>query len=186
MKVEQSLGGAKRSKWRFWIPTIAAATAALVVLILAGFWMRYSRGEQAVGELADLHVATLASVNPVDVVSTDRHTVKPWFQGKLPFSFNLPDLQDSQFKLLGGKLTYFQQNAGAQLIFADERHEISVFIFQKSAELGGLNSGIYLRNRLALDSETWTEGGLWYFAVGDANATDIRALSELLKKAARS
>ena len=48
--------------------------------------------EHTLSEVADLHVATLASASPVDVVSTDRHTVKPWFQGRIPFTFNLPEL----------------------------------------------------------------------------------------------
>ena len=58
--------------------------------------------EQVVSEIADLHVTALASASPVEVISTDRHTVKPWFQGKIPFSFNLPELQNTEFSLLAG------------------------------------------------------------------------------------
>jgi anti-sigma factor RsiW len=148
-------------------------------------WLQHTRGEQALSELADLHVSTLASTNPVDVISTDRHTVKPWFQGKLPFSFNLPELQNSRFKLIGGRLTYFQQSPGAQLLFEVHKHQISVFIFQNRSELSGLSSGSSLRRKLAFSSETWTEGDLRYFVVGDAGPSDIRDLSELLKSAAR-
>ena len=68
-------------------------------------------------ELADLHVATLASSNPVDVVSTDRHTVKPWFAGKIPFTFNLPELQDSPFVLVGGRVSYLTNRRGRSLFF---------------------------------------------------------------------
>ena len=56
--------------------------------------------------IADLHVETLASSSPVDVISTDRQMVKPWFQGKIPFAFNLPELQNSEFSLLAGRMTY--------------------------------------------------------------------------------
>ena len=84
-----------------------------------------------VSELADLHVATLASANPVDVVSTDRHTVKPWFAGRIPFTFNLPELQDSPFTLVGGKVSYLNQSPGAELIYRVRQHQISVFIFQE-------------------------------------------------------
>jgi hypothetical protein len=52
----------------------------------------------------------------VDVISTDRHTVKPWFQGRLPFAFNLPDLQNSELSLRGGRMTYLEQTSGAHLI----------------------------------------------------------------------
>jgi len=68
-------------------------------------------------EIADLHVSTLASSSPVDVISTDRHTVKPWFQGKIPFAFNLPELQNSEFTLIGGRMTYLDQTPGAHLIY---------------------------------------------------------------------
>jgi len=89
-----------------WIPKLAAAAAlvVIVVLLLRG-WSSY-RQQQAFAELADLHVATLASSTPVDVVSTDRHTVKPWFAGKIPFTFNLPELGGTPFTLEGGRLSY--------------------------------------------------------------------------------
>ncbi|MGA3039518.1 MAG: zf-HC2 domain-containing protein [Bryobacteraceae bacterium] len=187
LKIENSIGQANASRWKWrWTPAFAAAAALVLVLISAGVWLQRARGEQALGELADLHVATLASANPVDVVSTDRHTVKPWFQGKLPFSFILPELQNSPFKLIGGRVAYFQQNPGAQLLFEFGKHRISVFIFQNRAELGRLDSVSALRSKLSFNSETWVQGGLRYFIVGDANAADVHRLGELLKSAARS
>ena len=76
--------GASRWLW-------PAAVAALAVMLLAVAWNRESTlGNQAFREVADLHVSDMASTNPYDVVSSDRHTVKPWFQGKIPFAFNLP------------------------------------------------------------------------------------------------
>ena len=186
-KIRQSIGAAKRPWWaERWVPILAAATALMLILVPATVWLQYSRSEQALNELADLHVSTLASTNPIDVVSSDRHTVKPWFQGKLPFTFNLPELQDSPFKLVGGRLTYFQQNPGAHLLFEVRRHQISVFIFQNRSELGPLKSAFGPGRTLAFNSETWTEGGLRYFIVGDAGPSDIHQLSELLKSAARS
>ena len=78
--------------WR-WLPALVTVTAMLVV---GTFFLTQNRQpsheQQILSELADLHVATLASANPVDVVSTDRHTVKPWFEGKIPFTFNVPEL----------------------------------------------------------------------------------------------
>ena len=87
--------------------------------------------DQVFSEIADLHVATLASSSPVDVISTDRHTVKPWFQGKIPFAFDLPELQNSEFSLLGGRMTYLDQTPGAHLIYDVRKHHISVFVFQE-------------------------------------------------------
>jgi anti-sigma factor RsiW len=187
LKVEQSVGASQRPWWTMrWVPALAAAAALVFLLIPAAIWLQRAHGEQTLGELADLHVAALASANPVDVVSTDRHTVKPWFQGKLPFSFKLPEMQNSPFQLMGGRLAYFQQSPGAQLLFEIRKHRISVFIFQNRAELSRLNSESSLRRKLAFSSETWTEGGLRYFVVGDASPGDIHELSELLQSAARS
>ena len=108
---------------------------AMLVLILSAAVNWYvgrenSRRQQVYSELADLHVAALASATPVDVISTDRHTVKPWFEGKIPFTFNLPELQGSGFTLLGGRVTYLAQTPGAHLIYQVRKHEVSAFIFQ--------------------------------------------------------
>ena len=186
LKVAHSIDAAKRPQWAWrWAPVLAAAAVLVLILIPGAVWLQHSRSEQALGELADLHVSTLASANPVDVVSSDRHTVKPWFQGKLPFSFNLPELQTTPFKLIGGRITYFQQSPGAQLLFETGKHQISVFIFQNRAELNTLNSGSSLSKKLAFNTETWVDGGLWYFVVGDASTSDVHDLSELLKNANR-
>jgi len=179
LKIEQSIRP-KKSLW-WGIPAFATAAALVLILISGVIWMQRARSEQGLAELADLHVSALASPNPVDVVSSDRHTVKPWFQGKLPFSFNLPELQNTPFTLIGGRLAYFQQSPGAHLLFEIRKHQISVFIFQNRGEASQLSRG-----KPAFSSETWTEGGLRYYIIGDAAASDIHALSELLKNAARS
>ena len=142
--------------------------------------------QQAFSEIADLHVATLASTNPVDVLSTDRHTVKPWFQGKIPFTFNLPELQNSEFTLLGGRLTYLGQAPGAHLIYQVRKHQISVFIFQERDMKGGLGSDPEVRRRRSFEVETWGQDSLRYFVIGDANVGDIRELASRLKAAGSS
>jgi len=159
------------------------ATAA-ALLLGAALLLNSNRGPgheaQLIGELADLHVATLASSNPVDVVSTDRHTVKPWFAGKIPFTFNLPELQDSPFSLVGGRVSYLGQSPGAELIYRVRQHQISVFVFQDRgfAEAPGKTKTV-----LSFEVRSWTHNGLSYFVIGDANAQDLDKLSELLKSA---
>jgi len=78
-----------------------------------------------------------------------------------------------------------EQSPGAQLLFEVGKHQISVFIFQNRAELSRLNSGSSLSRKLAFNTETWAEGGLWYFVLGDASLSDVHDLSELLRSAAR-
>ena len=159
----------------------AAAVAAVLVLSAIGFFRQHAQREQALSELADLHVSTLASANPVDVVSTDRHTVKPWFAGKLPFTFNLPELENTRFKLAGGRMAYFHQSPGAQLIFDVRKHQISAFIFEDTPATRGVSAGSATANKLAFNIQTWSQNGLRYYLVSDASPDDLRELSELLK-----
>lgn len=163
------------------------ATASVLIFAVAAFSVAQFEREQArvaevYGEVADSHVETLASSSPVDVVSTDRHTVKPWFQGKIPFAFDLPELENTGFSLLGGRMTYLEQAPGAHLIYQVRKHEISVLIFQESALHGGLGDGAAER-KLSFNVETWSQGGLRYFVIGDVSATDIEALGRLFKAA---
>jgi len=85
-----------------------------------------------VTEVFDQHVATLAGNQPLQVISTDRHTVKPWFQGKIPFSFNLPQGLPSDTTLDGANLTYLGNQPVAQLLYSIGKHRVSVFLRQKS------------------------------------------------------
>jgi anti-sigma factor RsiW len=84
-----------------------------------------------VTEVFDQHVATLAGSLPPEVVSTDRHTVKPWFQGKLPFSFNLPEGLPRDTALDGANLTYLHNQPVAQLLYSIGKHRVSVFLLEK-------------------------------------------------------
>jgi len=164
------------------------APAMIAVLVGAGLTVTYVgrqrvHQEQVYSELADVHVATLASSSPVDVVSSDRHTVKPWFQGKLPFTFDLPELQNSEFSLLGGRITYLGQTPGAHLIYVVRKHKISVFIFQEGSVRGRWDEGSPVTKELSFNMETWNQGSLRYCILGDAAAADINNLAEILKRA---
>jgi len=179
-----ALRGAKPRREIGWQWSVLAVPAALVLIVsIAGslhLARENARRQRAYSELADLHVAALASATPVDVLSSDRHTVKPWFQGKIPFAFDLPDLQGSEFTLLGGRVAYFAQTPGAHLIYQMRKHEISVFIFPDyGAETTGLPSGA--AHALSFNLESWTQDGLRYVVVGDVNPVDIEALGKLLR-----
>jgi anti-sigma factor RsiW len=169
-----------------WLPWLAAAALALLLAAVSiPMFTRHAARDQAIAELLDLHVATMASANPVDVVSTDRHTVKPWFQGKLPFTFNLPELQDSPYKLLGGKLIYFKHNAGAQLLFELRKHQLSVFIVQDQQGVMPLGAAVTASSDKGFSVETWTHAGLRYVVISDTSPTDVHSLGDLLRFAAK-
>ena len=167
--------------------TLAAATAVVLVVgwLAASYMVSRSGRDQIYSEIADLHVATLASSSPVDVVSTDRHTVKPWFQGRIPFAFNLPELQNTEFSLLGGRMAYLDQTPGAHLIYDIGKHHISVLVFQeRSMKLSASwGENVLSPKNSPFNMETWSQSGLRYFVIGDANATDVDNLAKLFKAA---
>jgi anti-sigma factor RsiW len=118
------------------------ATAAAILLVIFSGLILMQQGRRRtelaalayqaqVSEVSDLHIATLAAALGPQVVSSDRHTVKPWFQGKLPFSFNLPDNLPGDTKLDGANLTYLHNQPVAQLLYTIGRHRVSVFLSEK-------------------------------------------------------
>jgi anti-sigma factor RsiW len=184
-KLQKAVAPQRRWNWNFgW----KLATAALALVLFAGAVATYAgreslRRQQFYTELADLHVATIGSANPVDVISSDRHTVKPWFQGKIPFTFNLPELQNTDFALLGGRVAYVGQQSGAHLIYQIRKHEISVFILPDASRDALFRDDSRVERRQTFSVEDWTQGGLRYVLFGDASAEDIQRLSTLLRAA---
>jgi anti-sigma factor RsiW len=184
-RVQQSIAPKpKRSHCLGWM--FAASMAIILVggALTSTYVGTRSGRDQVFSEIADLHVATMASSSLVDVVSTDQHTVKPWFQGKIPFAFNLPDLKNSEFSLLGGRMTYLDQMPGAHLIYDVRKHHISIFVFQERSLRAKLDGNSLSPRNLSFNVETWSQGGLRYFVIGDANAADINNLAKLFKTAA--
>ena len=183
-RMQQNMAPKPRRSLRLeWMLASAAAVLLVVGALTSTYLGNRSGRDQVFSEIADLHVATLASSSPVDVISTDRHTVKPWFQGRIPFAFNLPELQNSDFSLLGGRMTYLEQTPGAHLIYDVRKHHISVFVFQERSLPARLIDSSFKPAKLSFNMETWSKGGLRYFVIGDASAADIDRLAKLFKAA---
>jgi anti-sigma factor RsiW len=183
-RIQQSIASKPRRSLRLGWIFAAAMVAVLMVGALTSTYVGTRSRDRVFSEIADLHVATLASSSPVDVISTDRHTVKPWFQGKIPFAFDLPELQSSEFSLLGGRMTYLDQTPGAHLIYDCRKHHISVFVFQERSFRAKLDENSLSSKKLSFNMETWSQGGLRYFVIGDASAEDIDSLAKLFRTAA--
>lgn len=185
LAIQKAIGTEKRSPRRFFLPRFVLAYAAVALVVVAiGFLLYRVQQPPVLAEIADLHAATLASANPIDVASSDRHTVKPWFAGKLPFTFNLPDFESTPYRLVGGRVTYLEQTRGAQLLFAYRQHQISAFIFLDRGELKSLESNFTERRELQFSIVTWSEAGLRYVVIGDTGYNEVRPLAELLRVAA--
>ena len=126
---------------RPWIAFSGWAVAALLCAAI-GVWFvqRQDTAQTAVSlvqqaslatEISDQHVAMLAANQPLQVLSSDRHTVKPWFQGKIPFAFNLPEQLPPGMTLLGADLAYLHNQPVAQLVYGVGQHRVSVFVCAK-------------------------------------------------------
>ena len=150
----------RRPRWPY--AALAAAAAALVIVLAI---------PRRNTELADLHTTILASANPVDVISTDRHTVKPWFEGKLPFSFPIPELGATPFRLAGGRVVYVHEEPVAYLMVMKGAHKISLFV----------GRDVPAPRLDAFESLAWSKGGLRYVAVGDVARADLEALRDAFR-----
>lgn len=160
---------------------VGLAAALLLAVSLMG-WRQIHQTHSLSAELLDQHLSTLSSGATPQVISTDRHTVKPWFQGRLPFSFNLPDAQalPPDTTLKGANLTYLKGQPAALLLFTIHKHQVSVFLTQRSGgpsliALPGARSGF------TLDSATTHD--LQIIAVSDVNPAELDALVAVLAKA---
>jgi anti-sigma factor RsiW len=160
--------------------TWAALAATLVLAVSLLDWRQTRQGNTLSMELLDQHLAALSSGASPEVVSTDRHTVKPWFQGKLPFSFNLPDVLPADTTLKGGDLAYLSRQPAALLLFTIHKHEVSVFLIQRSSRpmvtvLPGTQSGFAMHQAITHD--------LRIIAVSDVNPADLDLLVSALVEA---
>jgi anti-sigma factor RsiW len=160
---------------------------AAALLLAASFvgWQQIHQTNSLSAELLDQHLGTLSSGATPQVISTDRHTVKPWFQGRLPFSFNLPDVQalPPDTTLKGANLTYLRGQPAALLLFTIHKHQVSVFVTQRS---GGPNLATLPGIRSGFSIDTASTRDLQIVAVSDVNAADLDALVAVLAKAQSS
>jgi anti-sigma factor RsiW len=152
----------RRANW--WM--VAAAAVALLILG-EGFLMTSRRS--ATRELVDLHTTIVGSANPIDVLSTDRHTVKPWFEGKVPFAVNVPELAGTPFHLAGGRVVYWRGNPGAYMLITKGAHRVSLFVFDAGVvpPTGSIDS---------MTIVSWRANGLEYIAVGDLPRPEMELL----------
>ena len=162
----------------------ALAAAILLAISLLG-WRQFHQTNALAAELLDQHLATLSSAATPQVISTDRHTVKPWFQGRLPFSFNLPDATalPPDTTLKGADLIYLNGQPVALLLFTIHKHEVSVFLTQRSTSptLVTLRSG-----RAGFNLHTAATPDLRIVAVSDVNPADLDNLIAALVNAQAS
>ena len=166
-----------------WQPYAMAASLALVALVSwnAALWHeRSSVDASALDEAVDAHVRSLATPGRLtDVVSSDQHTVKPWFIGKVDLAPPVADFASAGFPLAGGRLEYLEGRPAAALVYRHNAHVVNVFI---SSMREARESAPVVSTRKGYAVARWTNGGLAFEAVGDISTTDMGVLVELLRK----
>jgi len=157
-----------------------AAAAVLVVSVAGAISLVRSaatRGNAIVGDVVDAHVRSLMAEHLFDVRSTDQHTVKPWFLGKLDFSPPVVDLASIGFPLVGGRLEYVSGRPVAAIVYQRQKHTINVLVWPVSDETIGLKEqalrGFHVRH--------WARNGMSFWAVSDLNDTELTQFARALQ-----
>jgi anti-sigma factor RsiW len=153
-------------QWIF-VPSLAALAASLF-LVIAPIHDRAPLEDEIVAS----HVRSLLVNHLTDVATSDQHTVKPWFNGKIDFSPPVVDLAGAGFPLAGGRLDYIGGRVVAALVYKRQAHLINLFVWPASP------AGTTTTSRDGYNMENWSEGGLTFWAVSDVSAGDINKFRE--------
>jgi anti-sigma factor RsiW len=161
----------------------AGAVAVLALFSLSGWQLTArlrapSSDRRITTEVFSSHLRSLEANHLMDVVSTDQHTVKPWFDAKLDFSPPVEDLASDGFPLVGGRLDYLEGREVAALIYQRREHFINVFVWPNPT---GSNSTQPIESRQGYNIVGWSRGGFQCWAVSDIGRSDLAEFVRLLE-----
>jgi anti-sigma factor RsiW len=167
----------RRVPWR-----LLAVAACLALAVPAAWWgvarLAPSSGEERLARAVLVgHLRSLMEQHLLDVPSSDRHTVKPWFRGKLDVAPPVPDLAGHDFILVGGRLDYLDDRPVAAVVYRKRKHIINLFAWPAAAADGGP----VLTQWRGYQLVHWCSGGTTCWAVSDLNATELREFAELVR-----
>ena len=170
----------KPMPWRISWPWMSLAASAVLVALVAwrfgSVTSRPSPEDLLAQEVLASHVRSLMANHLTDVPSSDQHTVKPWFDGKVDFSPPVKDLSGDGFPLLGGRLDYLEDRPVAALVYQRRKHFINLFIWP-SAEHSRKKSMM----RQGYNLFHWMQSGMTYWAVSDLNWTELQQFVQLFQ-----
>jgi anti-sigma factor RsiW len=153
-----------------------AGVAALLAILAVGFFSTQGIPELDQEAIAN-HVRSLQVNHLMDVVSTDQHTVKPWFAGKLDYSPPVVDLTPSGYPLIGGRLDILDHRNVAAIIYQRRKHYINLFIWPADAE--SLHGRLYNLN--GYHALGWTKSGMNYLAVSELGEKEFREFVQMIQ-----
>ncbi len=182
-KIERSMREAEYGKRGFHIPfrNWAAMAAAMSVVAIVTWSLTYSvlnpKGEGPLAQaIVASHISSLMANHLTDITSSDQHTVKPWFNGKLDYSPQVKDLSSSGFTLLGGRLDYLDQRVVAVLAYGHLKHYVNVFIFPSKTDRDASPEMLSLRGYNIIH---WQSSGMSYWAISDMDQHALAKITAL-------
>ena len=171
---------AKEKTFSPWLAfAVGAACAVIAIAIIFFQTTRVSRENAIVDQVIANHVRSLLATHLVDIASSDQHTVKPWFDGKIDFAPDVHDFAMSGFPLVGGRLDYLDGKTVVGLVYQRNKHPINIFI---APATGRGDSSPVSFNRRGYNIVSWNHREMNYLAVSDLNQTELRQLVDLLER----
>jgi len=154
---------------RAWVGWVGGATGGALAASLALMLAMPQRAVPGVAdELVDSHIRSLQGAHLIDVQTSDRHVVKPWFNGRIDYVPPVPDLKDQGFPLVGGRLDVVSGRSVAVLVYKRRLHTINLFVRPASG------TGSIAERRGSYGLVHWVSGGLDYWAVSDLELGDLQ------------
>lgn len=166
-------------RWRQPMLALAAGVAFAAVIGLAVILQipMGSRTVLPVSEMIDAHVHSLMADHLTDVASSDRHTVKPWFNSRVDFSPEVRDLTTDGYPLVGGRLEYTRQRTAVALVYRHRQHIINLMIWPETAAGDKSRQAFAARGYNVF---TWNSRGMRYWAISDLNAPELEEFTRLV------
>ena len=181
-RIQSRLNLSRPSRSRPWGALAASFLAGAVLAGTLTFGaLHHQTGDEVASEVVSAHIRALMAPAPADVASSDHHTVKPWFNGKLAFAPVVPDLGSQGYPLLGGRIDVIGLEPAASLIYLRGKHIISVTEMPTNGASPSAETSYSERGYMAL---SWSSGGVSYFAVSDAAAEELESFVKLFRAAA--
>lgn len=160
----------RRMPWH-WIRVVAPlAAAAVIALMLFPVFRTPSSDTIIAQEVVSSHIRSLMVNHLTDVPSSDKHTVKPWFDGKLDFAPPVEDLASEGFPLVGGRLDYLNNRPVAALIYQRHKHFINMFLWPSDKEAPTAARSVTVQGYHVFQ---WEKGGMAYWVVSDLEQSEL-------------
>lgn len=164
--------------WRWAVAVVPLVVITIVIWSVVSMQRAQSADDLLAQEIVSSHVRSLMVNHLTDVPSSDQHTVKPWFGGKLDFSPPVIDLTERGFSLIGGRLDYIGNRPAAALVYQHRQHLINLFVWQSTDNTDSANKTMI---RQGYNLIRWKKSGLDCWTVSDLNSAELQEFAQAIQ-----